>query len=269
MPERRPRNGSASEEPRAPLFSANDVRVAYLAASLGMAGLLVLILILATTRPQGSFQVADDTQFRATVAAAAADLDGYELVGENRARIDIDRAIELVAERGVDLPLTELGAAPAAPEDEADAAAPAEGEDGEDAGAADEADGEAVYASSCAACHQGGGGGVPGAFPPLAQGHMPAIVAADGGREFLLYTMVYGLQGEIEALGQTYNGVMPAWPQLSDAEIAAVLNHELTAWDNDAELPDDFEPIAGDEVAAIRGEDLGPADVLEMRPDLP
>ena len=98
---------------------------------------------------------------------------------------------------------------------------------------------------------------------------MPALIAGDGGRNYLIHVMVYGLQGEVEAAGQTYNGVMPAWPQLSDAEIAAVLNHELTAWGNEAELPDDFEPIAGDEVAAVRGEDLGPADVLEMRPELP
>lgn len=124
--------------------------------------------------------------------------------------------------------------------------------------------GEETYTANCAACHQAEGAGIPGAFPPLA-GHMPTIVAAEGGREYLLHVMLYGLQGEIQVLGAAYNGVMPPWPQLSDEQIAAVLNHELHAWGNDAMLPEGFTPITPEEVAAQRELGLTPARVLEQR----
>jgi mono/diheme cytochrome c family protein/heme/copper-type cytochrome/quinol oxidase subunit 4 len=111
-----------------------------------------------------------------------------------------------------------------------------------------------VYASNCAGCHQANGQGIPGAFPPLA-GHLPTLYQTDSGREYLVNTLLYGLQGQIEALGQSYNGVMPAWAQLGDDEIAAVLNHGLG----------EFTPILAEEVAAARGTTLSGAQVLELR----
>lgn len=249
------------EPTRAPLFTAGEIRTSLILSGVGMAGLLVLILLLASSRPQGAFQAADDDQFRATVAASAEYLEGYELVGSDRARIAVDRAIELVAERGVDLALSEAGA-----DTVATVPADAGANDGEAAEAPTEIDGSAVYAANCAACHQGGGQGVPGAFPPLAAS-AAELAAADGGREYLIRAVVHGVQGEIEVQGQTYNGVMPAWPQLSDAEIAGVLNHVLSSWGN--EWPSDQEPVAADEVAAVRGEELAATEVAASRPDTP
>ena len=131
-------------------------------------------------------------------------------------------------------------------------------------------DGEAVYAANCVACHQATGQGVPGAFPPLAGGHAAELASADGGRDYLIHALLYGVQGPIEVAGATYNGLMPAWQQLSDAQIAAVLNYVTTAWDNAEVLADDVAPFAADEIAAARGGDLvGGADVLERRPDVP
>lgn len=250
-----------ADDERTPLFTAGEIRAAFIASAVGMAALLVLILLLASSRPQGALQAADDDQFRATVAAAAEDLEGYELVGSDRARIDVDHAIELVVERGVDLSITELGA-------ETVATAPADAgaeDDGAEAGPTD-VDGSAVFAANCAACHQGGGQGIPGAFPPLA-GNAQNLLEADGGREYLIDAVVHGVQGAIEVDGQTYNGVMPAWPQLSDAEIAAVLNHVVTSWGN--ELPGDQDAFAPDEVAESRAEEIAATEVAASRPETP
>jgi cytochrome c oxidase subunit II len=125
-----------------------------------------------------------------------------------------------------------------------------------DAGAA--VDGSRVYAANCASCHGPAGAGIPGAFPPVA-GHAAEIAARDGGRGYLIDAMLYGLMGPIVVNGVSYNGVMPAWGQLSDADIAAVLDH-IVALDGPAAAP-----FTADEVAAQRGRGLSAADVLTIR----
>ena len=128
--------------------------------------------------------------------------------------------------------------------------------------------GETTYTSFCVACHQASGEGVPAAFPPLA-GHMPALFNAEGGKEYLINVILYGLQGEIEVDSTTYNSVMTPWAaSLDDEQIAATLNHELTNWGNDA-LIEDFSPILPEDVAALRDLGLSSADVLGLRPELP
>lgn len=91
-------------------------------------------------------------------------------------------------------------------------------------------DGSAVYAGNCASCHQGSGKGVPGAFPPL---DGASWVTSDT-VAIPIQILLHGINGEIAVGGETYNGVMPAFSQLSDAEIAAVLTHVRSAWSNDA-----------------------------------
>ena len=127
--------------------------------------------------------------------------------------------------------------------------------------------GESAYQANCVACHQANGQGIPSAFPPLA-GHVPELLAPDGGRTYLVQTLLYGLQGSITVDGQTYNGVMPAWQQLDDDQLAGVLTYISTAWENEAELRGDFEPFTAEEVAAQRDMDLTASDVLEERSDL-
>ncbi len=123
--------------------------------------------------------------------------------------------------------------------------------------------GEKTY-SNCVACHQPNGQGVPGAFPPQA-GHTPEIYNVEGGRTYMIRTVLYGLQGEIKVDGKTYNGIMTPWGALlKDEQIAAVLNHSLTSWGNDA-LLEDFTPITPEEVAAERANTMTAQEVYESR----
>jgi mono/diheme cytochrome c family protein len=92
------------------------------------------------------------------------------------------------------------------------------------------ADGAALFASRCAACHQADGKGVPGAFPPLAGSPWPTGDAGVAAR-----ILLSGLSGPVDVLGTTYQGAMPAFgEQLSDAEIAAVLTHVRGSFGNAA-----------------------------------
>jgi mono/diheme cytochrome c family protein len=172
---------------------------------------------------------------------------------------------------------TGIGEAP--PEEELDEAMPAEVEEADEADEADEpvaaaeADtsydhelGAQVYAQNCSGCHQPGGTGVPGAFPPLA-GHVIEFFEVEGGRETLIDIVLYGLQGPITVHGANYNGFMPAWPQLSDEQVAAVLNHTAVGFAD--EVPAGFDALTPREVAAERGKNLAPADVLRQRQALP
>lgn len=238
------------EPTRQYLFSERQMRLAFVLGTVGMVAVLVAILLLATARPQGSLVPLDTSAFDQQLAAATADLDGYEVLDDGRARIDIDRAIELVVERGVANPgivaagaapaagagqPADAGAAPAAPAAQADANLP---------------DGAAVFAQVCAGCHQANAQGIPGAFPPLAGGHAPELYVAD--RDYPILVVLYGLQGPIQVAGAAYNSVMTPQLQLSDAEVAAVLNHVMTSFGNDAALPADFAPYTADDVAAQR-----------------
>ena len=133
--------------------------------------------------------------------------------------------------------------------------------------ATDSPEGEALYGRSCVACHGADGRGRPGAFPPLAD-NMPALYAREGGREYLIDVILYGLSGEIEVRGDTYDGFMAPMAHLDDDEVAEVLNYALQAWGNAYELPEDFAPIATEEVEQRRGQSLSPDAVRQQRQEL-
>jgi mono/diheme cytochrome c family protein len=123
--------------------------------------------------------------------------------------------------------------------------------------------GEQAY-NNCSGCHQATGAGLPSVFPPLA-GNTPNLVAAEGGKSYMIDVLLYGLQGEIAVNGAAYTGVMPAWGQLSDDQVAAVINHTLTAWENEALLPEGFVFVTADEVAAQRATAKTAQEMLEER----
>ena len=79
--------------------------------------------------------------------------------------------------------------------------------------------GAAVYAANCVACHQANGRGVPGAFPAL-----------DGSK---LVTGPADPQLALVLNGKT-GTAMPAWKQLSDTDIAAVVTYTRNSWGNKA-----------------------------------
>ncbi len=127
--------------------------------------------------------------------------------------------------------------------------------------------GETTY-GICASCHQATGEGLPSFYPALAN-HLPNVEAKEGGRKYIINVVLYGLSGQIETLGETYNGIMAPWnAMLSDEEIAAVLNHELHSWGNDDMLRADFTPITPEEVAAERAESKTAEEVYELRSQL-
>lgn len=110
-------------------------------------------------------------------------------------------------------------------------------------GAADwAARGAQVYSTNCSACHQAAGSGLPGTFPPLAGD--PVVTAEDPARHIEI--VLFGANGT-EIGGVRYTSPMPAWgAQLSDDDIAAVINHERSSWGNSAPL------VTAADVAAIR-----------------
>jgi len=109
------------------------------------------------------------------------------------------------------------------------------------AAAAGGVDGSVVYAGNCVACHQANGMGLSGVFPPLVDSQW---VLENDAR--LVQIMLHGIQGELVVKGETYNGVMPAFAQLSDAELAAVLTYIRTSWGNAGR------PVTTDQVAEGR-----------------
>jgi len=81
-------------------------------------------------------------------------------------------------------------------------------------------EGEKVYGSVCAACHQANGQGIEGTFPAL-----------EGGK---ITTGPLKAHLDIVIHGSEKNPVMQAYDkQLSDREIAAVVTYERNAWSND------------------------------------
>ncbi|GIW24300.1 cytochrome c [Meiothermus sp.] len=111
--------------------------------------------------------------------------------------------------------------------------------------------GPQLYQQNCAFCHGENGQGRPGAFPPLAA-HAPELIKTPEGRAHLINAVLFGMQGPVRVKGSTYNGVMPAFAQLSDEQVAAVLNYVLSAWGNDKLLPRDHRPVTVAEVNAAR-----------------
>jgi cytochrome c oxidase subunit 2 len=127
--------------------------------------------------------------------------------------------------------------------------------------------GASTYGNNCASCHQGSGQGIAGAFPPLA-GHTPDLVDVEGGRDYLRNLLLYGMQGQIQVEGGNYNGVMPAWAQLSNEQIASTLNYVLTEWGNEDALPAGFQLFSADEIDEARSNGLSGIQVHDMRQQL-
>lgn len=107
------------------------------------------------------------------------------------------------------------------------------------AGAA--ADGKQLFTANCAACHQATGKGLPGAFPPLDGSEW-----VTGDARVLANILLHGVTGEMTVGGKVFNGSMPAFQKLGDAELAAVASYVRSEWTNKAQ------PIGADLFAAER-----------------
>jgi cytochrome c oxidase subunit 2 len=92
--------------------------------------------------------------------------------------------------------------------------------------------GEKVYAANCVACHQASG---KGAGPIKALDGSALVMDADKSKQIAVL------------LNGAGNGSMPAWKQMSDTEIAAVITYIKNSWSNKT------------------GEAVQPAEVLAAR----
>lgn len=105
-------------------------------------------------------------------------------------------------------------------------------------------EGSAAYSQICASCHQAGGIGVTGQFPPLRDNPR-----ADDA-EYVRTVITSGRSGELEVDGVVYDGVMPSFSTLPDDDIEAII----------AFIGNDFVAPAA-EVAAVR---TGPVAGTEL-----
>lgn len=81
--------------------------------------------------------------------------------------------------------------------------------------------GEKVYTANCAVCHQASGKGVPGAFAAL-----DASPVVNGPKAEQIKVLLHGQKSG------KFPSEMPAWKQLSDTDIAAVITYTRNTWSN-------------------------------------
>jgi mono/diheme cytochrome c family protein len=121
------------------------------------------------------------------------------------------------------------------------------------------ASGASLFIAHCAVCHQPDGQGIPAMYPPLA-GSVGNFAGAKNGRAYLVHVLSFGLNGPIAVHGVSYNGFMQSWAQLSDDDIAALLNHVLADFNANL-LPKDFAPFTAGEVKRYRARPMTSSDV--------
>ena len=86
-----------------------------------------------------------------------------------------------------------------------------------------------LFTMNCAACHQTAGQGVPGMYPPLAGSEW-----VTGDERVLADILLHGVEGAITVGGVRYQGSMPAFWRLSDADLAAIATYVRSSWNNRA-----------------------------------
>lgn len=99
-----------------------------------------------------------------------------------------------------------------------------------DTSEADARQGALLYSNLCASCHMADGVGMPGFFPPLVGN--PTVMDPDGNQH--IRVVLTGSQGSTID-GIEYTVPMPPFAsQLSDEDVALIVNHERNSWGNEA-----------------------------------
>ncbi len=107
-------------------------------------------------------------------------------------------------------------------------------------GGAISADGVALYATHCQACHQENGEGLAGAFPTL----KGSKIVLDDNSETMVDIIMHGYNGRASE-GYGAMAAVGTLAGLSATEVAAIMNHEKTSWGNDAKkvTPEEVQKI--------------------------
>lgn len=89
-------------------------------------------------------------------------------------------------------------------------------------------DGHALYEAYCTSCHKSDGEGLTNTFPPLAKSN-----TVNGDEKALLQIILHGVQEKnMESI--KYEGAMPGFSFLTDAEIITIANYIRTNFGNNA-----------------------------------
>jgi mono/diheme cytochrome c family protein len=102
--------------------------------------------------------------------------------------------------------------------------------------------GKTIYLQRCMACHQADGSGVPRLNPPLDG----ASTVKGNDKLKLVRIIIKGMTDRVEIDGEYYDNNMSANPDLTDTQIADVLNYIRNSWGNKASL------VTASEVKAAR-----------------
>ncbi|HEX7016837.1 MAG TPA: cbb3-type cytochrome c oxidase subunit II [Cyclobacteriaceae bacterium] len=103
--------------------------------------------------------------------------------------------------------------------------------------------GESLFQSNCAVCHQPDGRGLPGAFPPLAG----SPIVTNENPETMIRIVLEGYDARPE-----YATMQPFGDVLTDEEIAAIITFERSHWGNN--VP----PVSPEDVKKLRGSTNAP-----------
>ncbi|MFO7745100.1 MAG: cytochrome c [Psychroflexus sp.] len=103
-------------------------------------------------------------------------------------------------------------------------------------------DGEGVYSEFCMRCHLAKGEGVEGIYPPLADSNWLSEKRTES-----IKSVKYGLRGEIEVNGKTYNNNMTSMG-LTDREVADVMNYIMNSFGNEN---NEFDQVTLKEVSKL------------------
>lgn len=93
-------------------------------------------------------------------------------------------------------------------------------------------DGKAVYSDFCMRCHLSKGEGVERIYPPLADSNWLSEKRTES-----IKSVKYGLKGEIEVNGKTYNNNMTSMG-LTNREVADVMNYIMNSFGNESKKLD-------------------------------
>ncbi len=116
------------------------------------------------------------------------------------------------------------------------------------------AEAETLWSARCGSCH-------------AELDYIPALFAAEGGRDYLVDLMLFGARGEafIDGEMQSFRH-RPFGDQFDDEQMAGLLNLMLLAWGNEEALPEGAELYTAAEVGAARPREIAQDDVLDGRP---